>query len=137
MAKSAISKSLRAIALALDELEQHEIDLLIAGRGRLIFIHGEKPIFKQEVPDFDVPALLDRLDRCETRDDAQRILSDVEGKDRIVLIAKALKVHVVKNDRREDIESKIIAFAIGRKLRTEAIQSLNMRGGNDGTGTDA
>lgn len=130
MAKSPIPKALRAISAALDELESYEIDMLVAGRGYLVFVSGERPAPTPDVQYFDAQEILDRLDKCETRDDAQRVLSEVESKDRVVLVAKALKVHVVKNDRREDIEKKIIAFAIGRKLRTEAIQSLNMRGGN-------
>lgn len=136
MAKSPIPKALRAIAIALEELESHEIDLLIAGRGRLIFVHGDKPATKPEAIDFDIQSLIHRLEKCESRDSAQQLLADVEGKDRVALIAKALKVHIVKNDRREDIEGKIIAFAIGRKLRSEAIQSLNMRAGNDDAKTD-
>lgn len=136
MAKSPIPKALKAIAIALEDLELHEIDLLISGRGHLIFVHGDKAATKPETIDFNIQSLLDRLEKCENRESAQQLLSDVESKDRLVSIAKALKVHVVKNDRREDIEGKIISFAIGRKLRSEAIQSLNMRGGNESEKTD-
>lgn len=136
MAKSPIPKALRAIALALEDLESYEIDQLISGRGHLIFVHGDKAPTKPEAIDFNSQSLLDRLEKCESRDSAQQLLSDVESKDRLVSIAKALKVHIVRNDRREDIEGKIISFAIGRKLRSEAIQSLNMRGGTDDAKTD-
>ena len=136
MAKSPIPKALKAIAIALEDLELNEIDLLVAGRGRLIFVHGDKPAAKAEAIDFDINSLLERLEKCETRDSAQLLLSDIDGKDRVVLIAKALKVHIVKSDRREDIDGKIISFVIGRKLRSEAIQSLNMRAGNDDAKTD-
>ena len=127
MAKSPIPKALRAIASALEDLESHEIDMLISGSGHLIFVHGDKAAAKPETISFNIQSLLDRLEKCESRDSAQHLLSEVEAKDRLVSIAKALKVHIVKNDRREDIEGKIIAFAIGRKLRSEAIQSSRHR----------
>jgi hypothetical protein len=136
MPKSTITKALRAIASALDDLEQHELDALAAGRGRLIFVPSDKPQGKSDSPNFDVQAIVGSLNQCENREDAQRLLAGVESKDRLVAIAKALKVHVVKHDRREDIENKVIAFAIGSKLRTEAIQSLNLRGGSPDPGND-
>jgi hypothetical protein len=46
-------------------------------------------------------------------------------------LAKGQKLYVAKNDRREDIENKIIEFVIGAKLRTEAIQPLNLKGGRN------
>jgi hypothetical protein len=43
----------------------------------------------------------------------------VPNKDTLTAIAKSLKVHVVKYDRREDIENKLIEFVIGAKLRRD------------------
>jgi hypothetical protein len=59
----------------------------------------------------------------------------------LAAFARLLKVHVVKHDRRDDIESKIVEFVIGGKLRTEAIRSLNLKGASgqssdDGSSTD-
>lgn len=129
MAKTTISKTLRAIAIALDELEQNDIDALVAGKGRLLFVASEELQASAPSPDIDIVAIVGRLSQCHNRDDAYRVLSDIDNKERLVLLAKAMKVHVVKHDRREDIESKIVAFAIGGKLRTEALQSINLRGG--------
>jgi hypothetical protein len=128
MSKSPLAKTLRAIASALENLEPHELDALVAGRGRLVFVSNEQPD-KQMPKDMDIQTILGRLNRCENREDAQKVLSEISSRERLATIAKALKVHVVKDDRREDIEKKIISFAIGSKLRTEAIQSLNLRGG--------
>jgi hypothetical protein len=67
---------------------------------------------------------------CKDRSAAQGILSAIRNRDALANFARALKVHVVKHDRREDIEAKIVEFVIGGKLRTEAIQSLNLKGGS-------
>ena len=136
MSKSITSKALRAIATALEDLEQVELDSLLAGRGRLVFVSSEKTPKKSGLYDFNVSDILARLNACDNREDAQKILESIESKDRILALAKAMKVHVVKLDRREEVESKIIAFAIGGKLRTEALQTLNLRGGGPDAETD-
>jgi hypothetical protein len=73
--------------------------------------------------------VLAKLNDCKDRAEAREILSTIVGRDAIESIARTLKVHVVKHDRREDIEAKIVEFVIGGKLRTQAIQSLNLKGG--------
>jgi hypothetical protein len=137
MAKSGTPKLLRALATALDELSQAEIDLLLAGKGRLVYLPEAADLKKPESQEHDVTALISKLSACNTREDAQRLLTEVETKDRLVALAKAMKVHTVKNDRREDIESKIIAFAIGGRLRSEAINTLNLGSSAPESQTDA
>jgi transcriptional regulator of NAD metabolism len=137
MAKSGTPKLLRALATALDELSQAELDLLLAGKGRLIYLPEATEHKKTELQEHDVSALITKLSACNTREDAQRLLVEVETKDRLVALAKAMKVHTIKNDRREDIESKIIAFAIGGRLRSEAINTLNLGSSAPDVQTDA
>jgi len=128
MATSPIPKTLRALAKALESLDQHELDAIASGRGKLVFVSGEKRHDKPASSGADVEELIATLNGCETRESALKALQEVESKERLIAIAKALKVHVVKQDRREDIEGKIVSFAIGGRLRSEAIQSLNMNG---------
>ena len=137
MAKSGTPKLLHALATALDELSQAELDLLLAGKGRLIYLPETAEQKKTELQEHDVGALLTKLSACNIREDAQRLLLEVETKDRLIALAKAMKVHTIKNDRREDIESKIIAFAIGGRLRSEAINTLNLGSSAPDVQTDA
>jgi tRNA(Ser,Leu) C12 N-acetylase TAN1 len=74
---------------------------------------------------------LAKLNECKDRDSARETLSAIKNRDALASLARTLKVHVVKRDRREDIESKIVEFVIGGKLRTEAIRSLNLKGGSE------
>ena len=129
MLDSMTSRMLREIATTLDGLDPDEIEAIVVGKGRLVFEPIESGSAKARLSSFDVHAIVEKLNLCEDRETAQRLLAEVESKDRLVAVAKVLKVHVVKHDRREDVEQKLIAFAIGGKLRTEAIQSLNLRGG--------
>lgn len=137
MAKSGTPKLLRALAAALDDLSQSEIDLLLAGKGRLIYLPETADGKKSDAQEHDVGDLIAKLSACSSREEAQRLLVEVETKDRLIAVAKAMKVHTVKNDRREDIEGKIIAFAIGGRLRSEAINTLNLGSGGPEAKTDA
>lgn len=137
MAKSGTPKLLRALATALDDLSQSEIDLLLAGKGRLVYLPEAADEKKSDAQEHDVAALIAKLSACNSREEAQRLLVEVETKDRLIAVARAMKVHTVKNDRREDIESKIIAFAIGGRLRSEAINTLNLGSGGPASQTDA
>jgi hypothetical protein len=95
----------------------------------LRFVANDKTQEKTSSPTVIVD-LVERLNMCKDRDEARRILLEVTNKESLSSLARSQKIHVAKHDRREDIENKIIEFVIGGKLRSEAIQTLNMKGGN-------
>lgn len=136
MNKSALPKTLRVIAAALEALDQQELDALVAGKGKLVFVVSEKTQEKSETQTLDVEAVVEHLNICKDREEARRILSDITNKESLSLLARSQKIHVAKHDRREDIENKIIEFVIGGKLRSEAIQTLNMKGSSTSSGND-
>jgi hypothetical protein len=136
--KNIYSKILRIIASTLDNLSEEEIENLLSGKGTLVYKQTDviSKSNKETPQPVDTADILNRLNECKDREKARAVLSEVPNKETLTTIAKSLKVHVVKYDRREDIENKIIEFLIGAKLRTEAIHSLNMKGGkgNDENG---
>ncbi len=129
--KSYLMKLLRVFVATTDNLDQEQIDQLIAGKAKLAFVSTDAAKKTNHAPVVNQSNLLTRLNECKDRDEARNILNVIERRDALAAVARALKVHVVKNDRREDIESKIIEFVIGGKLRTEAIRTLNLKGGGD------
>ena len=133
--KSALAKALRTLATTIEGMGEEDVELLLVGKGRLTFTPPEKPKNVQVQPSVDHAELMSKLNDCKDRDEARQVLLSVASKEALTSLAKAQKLHVTKNDRREDIENKIIEFVIGAKLRTEAIQSLNLKGGgNQGAG---
>ena len=78
----------------------------------------------------DTEEVWQKLNECNDRDEARQILSTIVNRNTLASLAKNLKIHVTKHDKREDIENKLIESVIGGKLRTEAIQTLNLGGGN-------
>lgn len=127
--KNLFTKLLRLLANSIENLEQDQIELLLAGKAKLVYTVNEKP--KDEAPQsIDHTALLARLNDCQDRDQARLVLAELPNRDAVAAFARSQKIHVIKSDRREELEDKIIEFLIGRKLRTEAIQTLNMKGGS-------
>src|ERR1039458_6652334 len=123
-----LAKLFRILAAAIDGLDQLQLDQLLAGEGKLVFNNAEKVKETGTTRAVDQTTILQELNGCQERDEAHRTLSAITSRDALASFARALKVHVVKRDRREDIESKIIEFVMGGRLRTEAIQSLNLKG---------
>ena len=131
--KTALVKTLRALASAIDNLDEEELDLLIAGKAKVAILLTEKPKGAASTSTLDQTELMGRLSACSDREQARAILMEVTNKDVLTAFAKTQKIYVAKHDRRDDIENKIIEFVVGAKLRTEAIQTLNMKGGGDQT----
>lgn len=129
--KTALVKTLRALASAIDNLDEQELDLLIAGKAKIAILSTGEPKGSASTSTLDQTDLMSRLSACSDRDRARAILKEVTNKDVLTAFAKTQKIYVAKNDRRDDIENKIIEFIVGAKLRTEAIQTLNMKGGSD------
>ena len=131
--KNRLTKLLKIFLGTIEGLDQNQIDQLIAGKAKLSFVGTERAKETGAGPATDQADVLAKLNGCEDRDGARLVLSAITNREALATLARALKVHVVKHDRREDIESKIIEFVIGGKLRTEAIQSLNLKGGGNRT----
>lgn len=129
--KTALVKTLRALASAIDNLDEEELDLLVAGKTKIVILPTDKPKGSASISTLDQTELVSRLSACSDREQARAILLEVTNKDVLVAFAKTQKIYVAKHDRRDDIENKIIEFIVGAKLRTEAIQTLNMKGGGD------
>ena len=131
--KHELAKVLHGIAAAIDSLDQEEVNQLIAGKGRLTFTPTSKPRKNDNIVSDDSGAVWQKLNDCKDRDEARQVLSSIPRRDALAVFAKTQKIHVTKQDKREDIENKLIEFVIGGKLRTAAIQTLNLKGGSGET----
>lgn len=131
--KNALAKVLRILATTIQGMADEDVELLLSGKGKLTFTPSEKSKNTHVEPSVDHAALMTRLNDCKDRDEARQVLLSVATKDALMSLAKGQKLYIANNDRREDIENKIIEFVIGAKLRTEAIQTLNLKGGGNQT----
>lgn len=135
--KTEIVNLLRVLAQAFDGMSESEFERLLDGTGRLEFVASQPKKAKGKISANsklsadELSALISQLQECKTREEARELLHKdqrVSLKDNLEHMAKLLKVHVNKHDKREIIEDKIVESVIGVKLRSEAILGLNLKG---------
>lgn len=130
--KTNSSKLLRIIASMLDDISDKELEKLLSGESKLISVPvTDQKIKKESAQPPETDNIVRDLNESQSREEAREILSRVSNKESLTTIARSQKLHITKQDRREDIENKIVEFFIGAKLRTDAIKTLNMQGGSD------
>jgi hypothetical protein len=125
-----LNKLLRVVIATVESLDEEEVQQLLDGKAQLSIVSTVKKTAKHEAFEYDQDKILAQLNESRDRTKAREILSAIKGRDALASFARNLKVHVVKHDRREDVESKIIEFLIGGRLRSEAIRTLNLKGGS-------
>lgn len=110
-----------------DSLDQEQISQLISGRGKLAFVPMNKDLHASDAKSHDYSSIVNQLNGASGREEARSALRALPNRDAVASVARLLKVHIIKQDKREEIETKIVEFIIGGKLRTEAIRSLNFK----------
>lgn len=131
--KSSSSKLLRIIASAIEGFTNEEIERLLSGESKLLVTPSVSRSTKREPAQVqELEDVIRGLNDAKDRDEARAVLARIANKKSLTAVAKSQKLHITKQDRREDIENKIVEFYIGAKLRSDAIKTLNMKGGGDG-----
>jgi hypothetical protein len=140
MIKRDTTNLLRAVLKALEALDEAEMEQVLQGKGRLKFVglesrgtpkrvRGKTPI-KIRMATEELQALAQQLRSCKTREEAMGLLRKDNHallKESLAKLARLLGIHINKSDRREKIEDKIVEFAVGAKLRSEAIRTLSLK----------
>jgi hypothetical protein len=122
-----------------EKISESELELLLAGNGYLQFVvensnhrlKEKKGVTKlQGNSDISEEALqkhLSELQKSKTRQEALNLLqANFRTKKNLIQITKLLKVYVNRNDKRDTIENKFVECVVGARLRSEAIQGLNL-----------
>lgn len=130
-ARQDMKRLLQALSKMLDQMTEEEYEQFLSGELKLSFVHKDKENRQvKEISEEDLKSLSCTINELKDREKAQYFLKNdprVHLKNNLVRLAKFLQVHVVKSDKREIIEEKIIEFVVGAKLRSEAIQGVNLK----------
>lgn len=132
MSKNELSKLFIAFGKLLDKMSEEEYDAFLNNNfdgSKIVTDKKKKTAEKKEINEVEIDNFIKQLQSIDSRDEARKFINDNELfklKDNLTKIAKKLKVHIIKNDKKEDIENKIIEFIIGSKLRTDAFRGLNL-----------
>lgn len=140
MSRIEMSNLIKAIARALNELDELQYQQLLEGKGRIKFIglgerekrerSKQKRANKISLTDSEIQSLATELRECKTREEALKLL-DKDGREilreSLVRLAKLLQVYVTKSDKNNIIKDKIVESMVGVRLRTEAIRGLKFK----------
>lgn len=137
MTKNNLVRLLRSLADAVEQMSELEVEQLLAGstglhvpsskRKQATGQTGENSSLSPQ----ELESLITDLQKCATREDVRLLLRSskrILTKANLTRLAKILKIHVNKHDRREAIEDKIVETVIGVRLRSNAILGLNLKG---------
>ena len=143
-----IARALRLCADFLDRLSGEELENLLRGNLKLALVNASGQPVERSVSgqspgrsagsdssawgdsSVEMSSLINALQTSRTREDVLRILQEdsrVDSREKLVRFAKMLRVHVNKSDKREMLEDKIAESVIGVRLRSEAIQGVNLK----------
>jgi hypothetical protein len=111
----------------LEEITDEEFDGFIRGTLTIELVHRKKNVPENSSVK-DEESFVAILRASTSRQGALDLLrSERRSKADLVHIARHLQIHVEKHDRLEALEEKIVENVIGTRLRTEAIQGLNLK----------
>jgi len=123
------SMFLRALADAVDELSEKELERLLnsSGIGTLIKTGSRKPQAVRE-EDYSlvhqVHDVMFNLSQTSSREEALRYLTQLRPSRRLlVMLANNRDVHVVKQDTIGILIEKIVANVVGSRLDSDAIRN--------------
>ncbi len=133
--KTEIAQIMRKVSDLIDSMSESDFEHLHNG-GHLELVVSETRKSKNRLSEAskmsvdEMSQLIEQLQSCKSRDEARQILRQdprASLKDNLTRIAKMLKIHVNKHDRREALEDKVVESVIGVKLRSESILGLNLK----------
>lgn len=147
MNKKIIINILKATTTLLEKMPESSFNDLINGKGELNFVKSElkeneidnseltiKSVSeKQEPNDFidnDIESLIEKLKNTKERNEAKKLLQNhpsITTKKDLANLAKILKVHIKKNDKKDVLEDKIVESVVGVMLRSKAIKGVNLK----------
>jgi len=127
------SRLLKILASVLEKLTDEEIRGLLEGELNLVpETKTKKQTSKRPSPAVDESAVTvveERLSACGSREEGRKILSSLKLKKALLLkIAEGQGISVRKGDTVSVISDAIIEFLIGSRLRSNAFETIDLRG---------
>lgn len=126
--RTASARALRRLAAFLDDMSDEDFDGFLKGTLTIELVPRTRD-GKEPATSADDNSLAAALRSTTTRQEGLDLLrSRKRSRAELAQLARQLQVHVDKNDKVELLEEKIIENVIGARLRSGAIQGINLKG---------
>lgn len=127
--KDLVGRVLAKFSSQIDNLSEEDLQKVADGTHELSLTIKKKKCqakITQKMSVHDQEKILDHLQARTSREDALAYIADVlKTKEEMAQFAKFIRVSVLKQDKVEDIKSKIVESTVGAVLRSNAIQGRN------------
>jgi hypothetical protein len=132
--KQEFSKLFSIFSKIVHRLSEEQYQQILSGEGELIFqrrnekkrIVGRKETASESGL---VVSIKDKLIKLSCREEGLKLLLESKAvkKNTLVELASAFYVHILKSDKKQVIAEKIVEQVVGTKLRSNAIQEINLK----------
>ena len=126
-----VAKLLAAFADAMENMDEHEFELLMRGEAKLRLVENEKGSGKKPAKaacfDQSVVEVAQQLNDAESREAAETLIAGINQPQRkkfLISLSRACGVSVGSRDNIGRIEQKLIENVVGSKLRSQAIEKV-------------
>lgn len=119
---------LKLTSKILESLTDEQCINILNGTGRVKYedIIKEKKV--EEKLNSNLLNYIDKIKKFKSREEAYSFIQSLNLKKKdLTAIAQQLKIHVSKNDRKDDIVKKIMEITVGSKLTNEAIMNTDLK----------
>lgn len=131
-----VSRVLKKCAEFFEDVSEADFARFLDGTLKLALLGPEGERSAEEGDDrsrrgpVELNQIAERLRAAASREEALRLLHNEEqmtGRNDLAQLARYLRIHVTKQDKRDSLGDKIIEAVIGVRLRSEAIQDVNLK----------
>ena len=136
MGRRELGQLLGLLSNTLLKIDDQQFQNLLNGNAELIYqekVQSERKEVEEKQKELQqvvdpLSNLIDQLLLSSSREQAnQHLLEANLKKDELLNLAKRLNVHITRNDRKNVILEKIVEVMVGSKLRSEAIESIDLK----------
>lgn len=119
---------LKVTSKILESLTENQCNNILSGKGKIIYEDISKDNIKPKVENPNIELYINKIENYDSREEAHNFIQELNLKKvELVEIAKQLKIHLNKSDKKDIIVKKIVETTIGSKLRNDAIKNIDLK----------
>lgn len=119
---------LKITSKILESLTENQCNNILSGKGKIVYEDISKYNNKLKAENTNLELYISKIQNFDSREEAFNFIQELNLKKvELVEMAKRLKIHLNKSDKKDIIVKKIIESTVGTKLRNDAIKNINLK----------
>lgn len=119
---------LKVTSKILESLTENQCNNILNGKGKIVYEDISKNSSKPKVENLNLERYISEIENFDSREEVYNFIQKLNLKKvEMVEVAKLLKIHLNKSDKKDTIVKKIIESTVGTKLRNDAIKKIDLK----------